>query len=98
MLSERVGFHRTPEAVYSCPLPAPLQTVRKSRASNRSPKSLAKDRSKPPLAVSGIAVEVIFYYRTSLPQSLDNILFLFRGQKTARFENDRQSAVTLEKS
>ncbi len=35
-LPERVGFHRTQEAVCSCPLPAPLQTVRKSRASDFS--------------------------------------------------------------
>ena len=34
MLPEKVGFHRTQEAVCSCPLPAPLQTVRKSRASD----------------------------------------------------------------
>ncbi len=54
MLPKRVGFHGTPEAVCSCLLPAPLQTVRKS---------MAKDRSKPPLAVGGIAVEIIFFYR-----------------------------------
>ncbi len=34
MLPEKVGFHRTQEAVCSCPLPALLQTVRKSRASD----------------------------------------------------------------
>ena len=34
MLPERIGFHRTPEVVCSCPLPAPLQTVRKSTASD----------------------------------------------------------------
>ncbi len=36
MLPEKVGFgfHRTPEVVCSCPLPAPLQTVRKSMASD----------------------------------------------------------------
>ncbi len=34
MLPERIGFHRTQEVVCSCLLPAPLQTVRKSRASD----------------------------------------------------------------
>ena len=68
------------------------------RLSNRSPKSQAKDRSKPPLVVGGIEVEIIFYCRTNLPQSLNTILFLFRSQETARFENGGQPAVTLEKS
>ncbi len=31
-------------------------------------------------------------------KSLDKILFLFRGQETARLENGGQPAVTLEKS
>ena len=63
-----------------------LSVSTEARRSNRSPKSLAKETSKPPLAVSWLTVEEA------------QILFMFRGQKTARFENGEPTAVTLEKS
>ena len=48
-----------------------LGTSTEARRSNRSPKSLAKERSKPPLAVSWIASEIV-------------LVVLFRGQESAR--------------
>ncbi len=58
-----------------------------ARRSNRSPKSLAKERNKPPLAVGWITSEIVLVF-----------LFFVPGQETARFENGEPPAVTLEKS
>ncbi len=62
----------------------------------RSPLAKTRATASP---VSGIVVEIIFYIQNKFSKGLDTtILFLFRGQETARFENGGQPAVTLEKS